>query len=172
MSDVFYLRSIDPPITPADVVLTEDAGGCFDLHRVTWKQSFLAADGGRMLCWYEAPDAESARIALRKLEADLQGVWSGTVIGDGNGASRPLSDANILAELRLPDSGAQSLDAVAAALRQEDAALVRGFVSKRDPRAVCVVHAKDARAVYAALARTDVVADAVWSCTPITPAAH
>src|SRR5690606_28898722 len=81
MSDVFYLRSIDPPITPEDVVLTADAGGCFDMHRVTWKQSFLSADGARMLCWYEAPDTESARIALRQLQANLEGVWPGTVAG-------------------------------------------------------------------------------------------
>ncbi|HEX7081596.1 MAG TPA: hypothetical protein VF329_11330 [Gammaproteobacteria bacterium] len=169
MSDVFYLRSIDPPITPEDVVLTAEAGGCFDLHRVTWKQSFLSADGGRMLCWYEAPDAESARIALRQLKADLEGVWPGTVTG-GNGAGTPaLSDANFVAELRLPDEQARSLDGVATALEQEDAALVRGFVSIREPRAVCIVRAPSDGAVRAALARTDAQPDAVWACTPILP---
>src|SRR5690606_41905112 len=74
MSDVFYLRSIDPPITPEDVVLTAEAGGCSDLHRVSWKHSFLSADGGPMLCWYIAPDTEPAPVALRPAKAALNGV--------------------------------------------------------------------------------------------------
>lgn len=172
MSDVFYLRSIDPPITPEDVVLTAEAGGCFDLHRVSWKQSFLSADGGRMLCWYEAPDAESARIALRQLKANLQGVWPGTVSGETGAGSPALCDANFVAEVRLFDARARSLEGIATALGQEDAALVRGFVSIREPRAVCVVKGPSDGAVRAALARTDARPDAVWACTPITPAAR
>lgn len=169
MSDVFYLRSIDPPITPEDVVLTADAGGCFDMHRVTWKQSFLSADGARMLCWYEAPDTESARIALRQLQANLEGVWPGTVAG-GNGTGTPaLSDANFAVELRLPDTQPESFEAIATALGQEDAVLVRGFVSMHEPRAVCVVRAPSDGAVRAALARTAARPDAVWACKPITP---
>ncbi|HEX6994418.1 MAG TPA: hypothetical protein VF339_09770 [Gammaproteobacteria bacterium] len=170
MSDVFYLRSIDPPITPEDVVLTAEAGGCFDLHRVNWKQSFLSADGGRMLCWYEAPDTESARVALRQLKANLEGVWPGTVTHRNGAAAPALSEANFVAELRLPDAQARSLESVATALEQEDAALVRGFVSLREPTAVCIVRAPSDGAVRAALARTDARADAVWACTPITPA--
>lgn len=169
MSDVFYLRSIDPPITPEDVILTAEAGGCFDLHRVSWKQSFLSADGGRMLCWYVAPDAESARIALRQLKANLQGVFPGTVVGENGEGSPALSDANFVAELRLPDAHARGLEGIATALEQEDAALVRGFVSIREPSAVCVVRAPTDGAVRAALARTEVRPDAVWACTPITP---
>jgi len=169
MSDVFYLRSIDPPITPAGVVLTEDAGGCFDLHRVTWKQSFLSADGTRMLCWYKAPDTESARIALRQLKANLQGVFPGTVTGEDGPRALALSEANFVAELRLPDADTPSLEGIVTALGQEDVALVRGFVSIREPKAVCVVRAPSDDAVLAALARTDAQADAVWACTPITP---
>src|SRR5690606_20963595 len=82
VSDVFYLRPIAPPVTPGAVLdLAAEAGGCFDLHRVVWTLSFLASDGGRMLCWYRAPDAESARLALKELGSDLNAVWSGRVIG-------------------------------------------------------------------------------------------
>jgi len=168
MSDVFYLRSIDPAITPEDVVLTADAGGCFDLHRVTWKQSFLSADGNRMLCWYEAPDTESARLALRQLKANLQGVFPGTVTGDGTG-SLPLSDANFVAEIRLLDGQARNLEGIATALAQDDLSLVRGFVSLREPMAVCIVRAPSGVAVRSALARTDAETEAVWACTPIAP---
>ena len=50
MSDVFYLRPIAPPITAADVYsMGDQAGGCFNLHGVDWKSSFLAQDGGSMV---------------------------------------------------------------------------------------------------------------------------
>ena len=82
MSDVFYLRNMGTAIAPADIdEMLQHAGGCFDLHRVTWYRSFLAADGDRMLCWYQSPDAESVRMAMRDLGSDLSLVWPGQVSG-------------------------------------------------------------------------------------------
>ena len=53
MSDVFYLRPIDGPIGPSDVHdMAAEAGGCFNIHRVDWEQSYLAADGNRMMSRY------------------------------------------------------------------------------------------------------------------------
>lgn len=170
MSDIFYLRSIDPPITPRDVFLTDEAGDCFKLHRVHWKQSFLSSDGARMLCWYQAPDAESARIALRRLKASTEGVFAGTVIGEDGPDSPALAGASFAAELRFSaPPGREAFDALAAAFRQDDAALVRSFVSIREPKGVCVVRAPSDRSVLSALERADVLPDAVWQCTPITP---
>lgn len=171
MSDVFYLRPMDPPITPADVVLPEFAAGCLQLHRVDWKQSFLAADGGRLLCWYTAPDAESARIALRQMQSDMAGVWPGTVSGGDGPGSPALSEANAVAELRFrAPPGEQELDAVVAALQHAGATLVRCFVPVGEPKCVCAVQAPDERAVEAALEEAGVAAVAVWACTSITPA--
>src|SRR5262245_63661379 len=79
MSDVFYLRPITPPTNPAGVIeMSKHAGGCFGLHRVDWVRSFLSSDGARMLCWYRAPDAESVRIALRQLGADVSKAFAGS----------------------------------------------------------------------------------------------
>jgi hypothetical protein len=83
MTDVFYLRPMDPPVKPEDLQgMVEYAAGCFNLHHVDWKHSFLSTDGRRMLCWYRAPDAESARLALRELGSNLHAVWAGKVSGD------------------------------------------------------------------------------------------
>jgi hypothetical protein len=78
MSDVFYLRAMHPPVDPAELsAMAEQAESCFSLHRVDWKLSFVALDGSEMLCWYRAPDAESARSALRQAGSDMGGVWAG-----------------------------------------------------------------------------------------------
>src|SRR5690606_37591573 len=163
-------RSMDPPITPRDVVLTDEAGDCFKLHRVHWKHSFLAADGARMLCWYEAPDAESARIALRRLKASTEGVFAGTVIGEDSPDSPAMSAASFVAELRyFAPSAREAFEAVSAAFRDDDLTLVRGFASIREPRGVCIVRASCDAPVRSALERAAVAPEAVWECTPITP---
>src|SRR5690606_34795191 len=109
------------PITPSDVGLTDEAAGCFNLYRVNWKKSFLSADGARMLCWYQAPDAESARIALRRLKANTEGVWAGTVVGGDDPGAADATASSFTAELRFSAPfSAEALDALAAALRQDD----------------------------------------------------
>jgi hypothetical protein len=96
MSDVFYLRPIEPPATPADVnAMALQAGGCFNLHGVDWKNSFLAEDGGRMLCWYQAPDAESVRVALRSLGSDMRAIFAGKLYKP----EAALDEVNVLVEL-------------------------------------------------------------------------
>jgi hypothetical protein len=39
-----------------------------------------------MMCWYRAPDAESVRIALRQLGADLAGVHPISILDDRRSA--------------------------------------------------------------------------------------
>jgi hypothetical protein len=171
VSDVFYLRLLDPPAAPADFkVLPESTDGCLKLHRVDWKHSYLAADGRRMLCWYTAPDAESVRLALRQLQANMDGLWAGSVYGDDWPGSPALADANFVAELRFPaPPGKGGFDAVAAALNQDGVTFVRGFAPTREAKCVCMVHAPGTRAVQTALRHADVSVDAIWPCTSITP---
>jgi hypothetical protein len=170
MSDVFYLRPIDPPIEPEDVqAMAQHAGGCFGLHRVDWRQSFLAADGGRMLCWYRAPDAESARLALRQLGSDMSAVWAGRVIADGP-ENPAVSQARAVAEILLDESLADAdLAQRTAALQRQDIALVCAFLSTRGDRLACLFRSSDPRAIEAALDDAGLPANAVWTCVPVTP---
>jgi hypothetical protein len=173
MSDVFYLRPIDPPVAPTDLeAMSRYAAGCFDLHRVDWLYSFLAADGRRMLCWYRAPDAESARIALRQLGADMKAVWPGTIIGDHK-AGPPLSDAGMLAEFCFEEP--QSNDAVEAKI--SDAAMfgrhgvifVRGFVSTCGTRMAGLFRSQREAQLRSALEDVELSAGAIWACIPLSP---
>jgi len=170
VSDVFYLRPIDPPISPGDIPeMLKIAGGCFDLHRVDWRHSFLATDGRRMLCWYSAPDVESARVALRKLGSDLNAVWAGAVIGDAPNAP-PVPAANFVAEILIGEPLPEDrLPRTASAFGGYDAALVRGFVSASRMQFVGAFRAIDEAAVRVALESAGMSAKAVWACTPVTP---
>jgi hypothetical protein len=74
-------RSFATPQTDADMSAVADRErGCLDIYRVTWKRSLLSDDRRRMICEYEAPDAESVRRVQRQADAEFQRVWTAEVI--------------------------------------------------------------------------------------------
>jgi uncharacterized protein DUF4242 len=163
---------MDPPVKVEDLAgMIQYAAGCFDLHNVDWKHSFLSADGRRMLCWYRAPDAESARLALRELGSNMHAVWSGKVTGEGAEAP-PISSANLLAEVDF--AAPLSADDVAsrvAALERQGVTVVRGILSTRGTQWLGLLKAPDEQAARSALERAGLSAQLVWSCMPVTPKA-
>jgi hypothetical protein len=73
-------RSFVEPISFADIgTMAERASWCFDLHHVGYRRSFLSLDGRRMVCHFEAPDAESVRNALRQLDKPFERVWTASI---------------------------------------------------------------------------------------------
>jgi hypothetical protein len=53
---------------------------CRGIYGVEWRRSLLSADGLRMICQYEAPDAESVRKVQREAGNGFDRVWAGSVI--------------------------------------------------------------------------------------------
>lgn len=172
MTDVFYLRPVDPPINLEDLPgMIQYAAGCFDLHHVDWKHSFLSADGRRMLCWYQAPDAESARLALRELGSNLHAVWAGKVTGEG-AKSPSISTANLLAEVLFTTPlSTDDLASHVAAVERQGVTVVRGILSNRRTQWIGLLKAQDEQAARSALERAGLSAELVWPCTPVTPKA-
>jgi hypothetical protein len=77
-----------------EVAAREEAGAwCLDLHGVRFLRSYFSADGRRMLCLYEAPDAEAVRRAQRRIGMPLDEVWPATVerhAERGRGSAQPV----------------------------------------------------------------------------------
>jgi hypothetical protein len=74
-------RTFATPQTNADMAAVADRErGCLDIYRVTWKRSLLSDDRRRMICEYEAPDAESVRRVQRQAEAEVDRIWTAEVI--------------------------------------------------------------------------------------------
>jgi hypothetical protein len=81
MPRIVVERSFDQP--PSDEDLT--AAGirerpCLDLYGVAWRRSLLSTDRLRMVCEYEAPDAESVRKIQREAGNAFVRVWATNVI--------------------------------------------------------------------------------------------
>lgn len=67
METVIVERTLDQPANAG--VLADNRErmvSCLQAHNVRFVQSYVSADGQRMICVYQAPDAESVRIALRQ----------------------------------------------------------------------------------------------------------
>ena len=74
-------RSFDTPQSDADMRLVADRERpCLSAYQATWKRSVLSADRMRMLCEYEAADAETMRRIEREAGAQFDRIWVGEII--------------------------------------------------------------------------------------------
>ncbi|HYG86025.1 MAG TPA: nickel-binding protein [Azospirillum sp.] len=70
-------RSFPEPVRFDDVQSIEDRGAwCLSLNRVEFLASYLAFDGQRMICLYEAPDAQSVSRTNARLGLPFDRAWS------------------------------------------------------------------------------------------------
>ena len=175
MTDCFLERDFDPPIDSATVIaMALDCFGCFNIHRVDWCQSFLAKNGGRMVCWFRAPDLESSRIAMRQSNVDCRSLWRGSVhdkpgLREGEGAT-----ANVLVERRFDKAVTleqiQAIeDAGISCLETRDVHFVRTFFSADRQRMICLYRAPDAESVREAQREAGVPFTDAWAFRSIGP---
>jgi hypothetical protein len=71
------------PSSISDADLTAFAArqrDCMDIHRVSYIRSLLSQDRQRMICEYEAPDAESVRRVQRQADGLFESVWVADVL--------------------------------------------------------------------------------------------
>ena len=80
MSYVVLERQFQEPLSPEDVPKMASEIQCLELYRVRPVCSYLMPDGMRMVCVFEAPDAEALR-SLGRANGFPPGsvVWSSTL---------------------------------------------------------------------------------------------
>lgn len=171
MSTTLFLeRAFNPPLSIADVQAGAQASSwCLNLYKVNWRGSYLAAGGRSLVCWLVAPDAESARLALRRSGADTRRLWTGTV----HEAPQP-AEPNVLVErsfeapVQLEQIQALE-DAAAWCLQSHRVKFARTFFSTDRKRMLCLYEAPDAESVRLAQREAAMPLDAVWAFDRIGP---
>lgn len=77
MAHVIVESSFDPPLTPAALEDRADRlEPCLARGGIRWYHSFVANDGRRLVCHYDAADAEAVRMALRSAGVPFDRVWT------------------------------------------------------------------------------------------------
>ena len=98
METIVVERTLQEPMDVAALAADgERTLACLQAHNVRFVQTYRSPDGKRVICVYEAPDAESVRIALRQDGAlPFDRAWTASVWRAADIAalagSRPLQD--------------------------------------------------------------------------------
>lgn len=169
MTDVFVLRSFDPPLTDESFdAMSRSSAGCLDLYRVQWRQSLVSADGRRLFCWFSAPDAESTRLALRKAGSHDAVPWPGSVHDSPARDAPPAHTANVVVERSFETPVTlEEIQAIedegAACLQARDVTFVRTYFSRDRKHMICLYRAPDAESVRDAQRKAGMPLDSVWS---------
>ena len=81
MSRIVVERNFATPQSDEDMKRVADRERpCLAVYNVTWKRSLIAADRKRMVCEYEAADAETVRKIQREAATEFDRVWVGDVV--------------------------------------------------------------------------------------------
>lgn len=81
MPRIIIERHFDTPQSDTDMQAVADRERpCLAAHQASWKRSVLSSDRKRMICEYEAADAETMRRIQRDAGALFDRVWIGDVI--------------------------------------------------------------------------------------------
>ena len=81
MSRIIVERHFETPQSDADMQRVADRERpCLAAYRATWKRSLISTDRKRMVCEYEAADAETMRRIQHEAGAQFDRVWVGDVI--------------------------------------------------------------------------------------------
>jgi hypothetical protein len=77
MGLIIVERSFERPPSDADMAeVAKREQQCKEIRSIAWKRSVLSKDRRRMICEYEAPDAETVRRVQLEAGAPFDRVWS------------------------------------------------------------------------------------------------
>ena len=80
MANLVLEQSFDKPMTPEE--LNESAkkfDQCLAAHGARWLRSYVSADRMRIICEFEAADAEQVRESARSAGVPFERCWPATV---------------------------------------------------------------------------------------------
>jgi len=171
MELVLVERRFDSPIRLEDILALEIAGAnCHQIRGVRFRKTFFSRDRCRMLCLFEAPDAESVRDAESQAKVPFKRAWTCTHLQGLHSTVMTPSVEYVVVERLFPE--AVTPDFVSNALRQSGwcldlhgAEYVESFLGSDGHRMVCIFRAPDAEAVRRANQQGGVPYTEVWTAS-------
>jgi Protein of unknown function (DUF4242) len=164
----------DSPLTPEKPTdIHYRVFNCLAERNATWRYSLLSVDRHRMICTFDAPDAESVRESFRKAGGFFNRIWAGEIIqpeGD-----RPQRNEAILkvCEGTYPPISQEELDKVShktiSCYVDRGIEWIQSYLSFDRTRLICELNAPDLESVREVQRKLNIPFDRVWSATIIKP---
>ncbi|HEX4998743.1 MAG TPA: nickel-binding protein [Terriglobia bacterium] len=176
MELVLVERRFEEPVLFEEIQALENAGAwCLDAHRVRYMKTFFSRDRRRMLCLYEAPDAESVRLAETKARVPFERAWSCMSLpGSEDGAAWPAAGEDVVVVREFPQPA--TMEYVMNSCRNHawcldlyNAHRVGSYLANDGLRMVCHFRAPDAESVRMANERGSAPMTEVWTATIFPP---
>ena len=77
MAYLIVEQTFEPPLTDDEHNrMAARLDPCLESHGARWMRSYLATDRRRMVCEFEAPDAEAVRQSYRSAGEKFDRVWT------------------------------------------------------------------------------------------------
>jgi hypothetical protein len=172
MSVVLVERSFAEPVVFEQIqTLAERGAWCLEAHRVRFLKSYFSRDRRRMLCLYEAPDAESVRLVQERARLPFERVWAARVLR--HEAAEPAGDTVLVEralEQPLDESALRDTTArVAGCLEAYSCRIVWSYLSGDGRRLTSVFAGPDAESVRQSQKLTGMPIDRAWPATVHEP---
>jgi Nickel responsive protein SCO4226-like len=171
MELVVVERTFEQPVQFEDIhALDGSASWCLSAHRVRFLKTLFSRDRRRMLCLYEAPDAEAVRRAEGEARATFDRAWTCAQLPIGSPGNQAPAAEYVVVERLFPEPVTPEF--FANALREKGwcldlhrAEYVEGYLATDGLRAVCVFRAPDAESVRLANNQAGVPYTKVWTAS-------
>lgn len=174
MSKVIVESIYDQPLT-AEILEEADARTlpCLEARDAHWCYSLLSTDRCRMICTFDAPDAESVRDAYRKAGGLFKQIWSAEILSpEGSAPDRDAACLKVIEGTYPPftqDTWNAFHDKTLAYYAEFDIEWIRSFVSPDRRRVICEVNAPDTAAIRETYRKLEMPINRVWSAQVLTP---
>lgn len=173
MSLIVVETTAEQPLT--DELLQDDherVMPCFEARNVTWRYSLLSTDRHRMICTFDAPDAESVRESYRKAGLQSRPIWSGLIQQEPAQPQRNSTVRHVIEGTYLPLSetdwneiSRKFLDYCA----EHDIEWLQSYLSLDRTKVIYELNAPDLKPIAEAPPKLDIPANHVWSAQVLSP---
>ena len=77
VSHIIVEHTYESPVSEEELGLTaRRIDGCLAAYGATWVRSYVSLDRKRMICEFEAPDAEAVRTSYHNADVKFERVWT------------------------------------------------------------------------------------------------
>lgn len=174
MSLVIVETATQQPLT--DEVLQdidERSLPCLEARAATWRYSLLSSDRQRMVCTFDAPDAEAVRAAYRQARLFSRVIWAGELIQpEGTQPQRDVTRLKVFEGTYPPLSEADLHEAsskILSCYTERGIEWIQTYLSRDRTRMICELNAPDAESVREVQRKVGIPFDRVWSAQVLSP---
>jgi hypothetical protein len=173
MSLIIVETTADQPMTPEMIKdADERVLPCLDARNATWRYSLLASDRQRMICTFDAPDAESVRDSYRRAGLPSRPIWSGDLIKPDT-IFQPDSTMRYVMEGSYPALSEANWNEIRHKLlhycAKHKIEWLQSYISRDRTRIIYELNASDIGSIQVVADNLGISGDRIWSAEVLKP---